>query len=389
MFVSSFAAKLRSAGIPTPLSAIERSAASLDLIGPTIRMTDLYWALRVSFVTRQEDLELFDRVFDAVFSSEFSPRGESRRQRQGTPGAGNTEHKLRLSPLGSAITGAGLNWSSQPSIVDDDDDDDESDAEEETLLPELAPSDDATDVDRPFDLLDEQELVEAGRSIERAMADWPMRRSRRVRIGRKGRRPDLRSSLRQSMRSGGEPLTLMARSPRQRPRRVVVIVDVSGSMESFARSYLHLTRALAIAGHAEVFAFGTSLTRITTALRHRSPIEAVDMASELVVDRFGGTRIAANIRHLLRHPHWSGLLRGAVVVVASDGWDTDLPEALDAQMEKLSRIANRVVWVNPRSAATGFEPLVGAMVAAMPHCDAVVSGHSVGAMDELVAAIVA
>ncbi len=148
----------------------------------------------------------------------------------------------------------------------------------------------------------------------------------------------------------------------------MVLVDVSGSMQTFVRPYLHLTRALVMAGRAEVFAFATDLTRITASLRLRSPAEAIDRASAEVGDRFGGTRLATNIRQLLNHRRWGTLVRGAIVVIASDGWDTDPPAELDRQMLKLARRAHRVVWLNPRSAAPGYEPLVGSMSAALPHC---------------------
>ncbi len=389
LFVAVFTRKLRSAGLEIPLSATRRSAAALELIGPRIHLSDLYWALRISLVERREDLALFDRVFDAVFSSEFTPRGENKRP-SGASGSGDTEQKLRVETNASVITGAGLAWSSMPSVVEDegDDDGDEED-DDETLLPELRPSAENPLVDRPFDLLDEAELIEAGQRLESAMQQWPTRRSRRRQPWSSGSSLDLRTTLRRSMRTGGEPVSFATTRPRHRLRRVVVLVDVSGSMESFARSYLHLTRALTVAGRAEVFAFGTELTRITPALKHRSPVEAIDLATAEVVDRFGGTRIAHNVSAFLRHPRWSGLARGAIVVIASDGWDADNPDDLAAAMTRLKRLAHRVVWVNPRMAAAEFEPRAGAFAAAMPHCDAVVSGHSVAAIDDLVSAIVA
>ena len=184
-------------------------------------------------------------------------------------------------------------------------------------------------------------------------------------------------------------MVLHARRPRHRARPVVLLVDVSGSMEGHVRPYLHITRALACSGQAEVFAFATELTRLTPALRCRSAEMAMERATEHVGDRFGGTRLASSLSELMRHRVWGSMVRSAVVVVISDGWDTDEPAVLDARMRRLSRLAHRVVWVNPRVAAPGFEPLVASMAAALPHCDHFLSGHSVRAMADVLDAITA
>ena len=146
-----------------------------------------------------------------------------------------------------------------------------------------------------------------------------------------------------------------------------MLCDVSQSMQAYANAYLHLMRAAVLAADAEVFAFATSLTRLTSVLAHRSVSVAVDQATETVTDRFGGTRIASNLEVLLRS-RYGGLLRGAVVIIASDGWDSDEPDRLGLAMARLHRRAHRVVWMNPRVAAPGFAPLVGAMAAALPYC---------------------
>ena len=139
-----------------------------------------------------------------------------------------------------------------------------------------------------------------------------------------------------------------------------MVVDVSGSMETFARACLPVARALTMNPQvqAEVFAFATDLTRITASLRHRSPVEAIERASTEVGDRFGGTRVATSLATLVRHRWWRGLVRGAVVIIVSDGWDTDPPAELARHLGRLQRLAHRIVWVNPRLAADGYEPLV-------------------------------
>ncbi|MBT8240357.1 MAG: VWA domain-containing protein, partial [Acidimicrobiia bacterium] len=226
-------------------------------------------------------------------------------------------------------------------------------------------------------------------ALENALERWPTKRSRRRQQWSGGPTIELRRSLRSALRTGGEPLFLKRSRQRVRPRRVVMLVDVSGSMQSFTKPYLHLTRSLALSGRAEIFAFGTKLTRITSSLRHRSADEAVDRASEEVVDRFGGTRLAHSIRSLLTHRVWGSFTRGAIVLIASDGWDTDPPEEVAKQMDKLARRSHRVIWLNPRSADPAFEPLVGSMAAALPFCTEFLPGHSLRAMTDVVDAICA
>jgi uncharacterized protein with von Willebrand factor type A (vWA) domain len=193
--------------------------------------------------------------------------------------------------------------------------------------------------------------------------------------------------MRDALDTGGEVLTLVHTRPRQRPRNVVAVIDVSGSMEAYARAYLHLTRPLAVEHRAEVFAFATHLSRITPAVRLRSPEHAIDRLSDAVGDRFSGTRLASSLHELLRHRTWNTLVRGAVVVVFSDGWDADDPATLERIMQRLARLAHRVVWVNPRAGAEGFEPTTGGMAAALPHCDDLVAGHNARSMAAVIEAM--
>jgi uncharacterized protein with von Willebrand factor type A (vWA) domain len=170
---------------------------------------------------------------------------------------------------------------------------------------------------------------------------------------------------------------------------VVVVVDVSGSMESYARAYLHLGRALAVGRRAEVFVFATRLSRITPSIRARSPAEAIDRVTAAVGDRFSGTRLGSSLRTLLHHRVWNTAVRGAVVVICSDGWDADDPEQLERTMRRLSLIAHRVVWINPRAAAEGFEPRTGGMAAALPFCDHFLPGDTARSMQDVLDAITA
>jgi uncharacterized protein with von Willebrand factor type A (vWA) domain len=160
-----------------------------------------------------------------------------------------------------------------------------------------------------------------------------------------------------------------------------MVADVSASMQPYASAYLHLMRALARSGRAETFAFSTSLTRLTPALRHQSARVAMEQAEADVTDRYGGTHLAGSLRDLLRSRHGNAL-RGGVLVVASDGWDSDEPEHLAAVLARIRLRAHHVVWLNPRAAAPGFEPLVGSMAAALPFCDAFLPAHTVRAVTE-------
>ena len=196
----------------------------------------------------------------------------------------------------------------------------------------------------------------------------PTRRTRRRQHGPAGRRIALRPTLTRARRTGWEPVDLVRSHPVRRPRRIVLLCDVSQSMQAQATAYLHLMRAFATGADAEVFAFATTLTRLTVTLRHTSAAAAVARATETVTDRFGGTRIAANLQTLLASHHGNAV-RGAIVVIASDGWDSDPPAAMAAAMARMRRRAYRVIWMNPRAGAPGFAPEVGAMAAALPYCD--------------------
>jgi uncharacterized protein with von Willebrand factor type A (vWA) domain len=166
----------------------------------------------------------------------------------------------------------------------------------------------------------------------------------------------------------------------------VVLLDVSGSMQPYARAYLHLLWGAAARADAEVFVFGTRLTRLTRALRVGGPERALRHAVASVPDWAGGTRIGLAVRQFMDRYGRRGMAHGAVVVILSDGWERDDPAVLKAQMRALAGRAHRVVWVNPRVAAAGFAPQTGGMSAALPYVDALVSGHSAAAFVEVVEA---
>jgi len=215
----------------------------------------------------------------------------------------------------------------------------------------------------------------------------PLRRSRRPRRTPHGRHPDLRATLRQARRTGGHPLRLARQAPLLEPRRLVVLCDISGSMEPYARAMLQLLYCAAGGAQAEVFTFATRLTRLTGTLAHTRPGVALQQAGQAAPDWLGGTRIGESLAEFNNIHGRRGMARGAVVVIISDGWDTGDPAVLRREMERLSRVAHRIVWVNPRTQSPEYQPLAGGMAAAWPYCDAVVSAHSLNALDDLTAAL--
>jgi len=196
---------------------------------------------------------------------------------------------------------------------------------------------------------------------------------------------DPRRTARAWVQAGSEPAALRFRQPRQRPRRVVLLVDVSGSMESYSGALLRFAHAAARRGAAptEVFALGTRLTRLTRELSHRDPDRAMAAIVEAVPDAGGGTRLGLLLKEFLDRWGQRGTARGAVVVLLSDGWERGDVALLGAQVQRLHRLAHRVVWANPRKAAPGFAPLAAGMAAALPHVDDFVEGHSLAALEHL------
>jgi uncharacterized protein with von Willebrand factor type A (vWA) domain len=169
----------------------------------------------------------------------------------------------------------------------------------------------------------------------------------------------------------------------------VVLCDVSASMDPYARALIQLLYCAAGVPGTEVFVFATRLTRLTSALARTSPAVAIERATSLAPDWSGGTRIGESLREFNDRHGRRGMARGAVVLILSDGWDTGESALLGREMARLGRVAHRIVWANPRTRHPGFEPLVGGMAAAWPHCDAVVSAHSLDALDDLLAALAA
>jgi uncharacterized protein len=354
-----FARVLRGASLRVPIGSVLMFVEALGRVGITER-DNVYWAARSTLVHQPEDLPLFDRAF-AVFWDHAK------------------QNALDEDPEIIKITLA--------TDDDDDKDDDDSDAAGE-------PNDDPTLTlrfssvevlrNKDFGAYDDAELELAQQLMSRLRFAGPPRRSFRLRSASRGSRPDLRKTLRGAISSGGEPIRRYWQEPGDRLRRLVLLLDVSGSMEPYARAMLRFVHA-AVAGRqrVEAFSLGTRLTRVTKELNSRDPDLALRQASERVQDWSGGTRLGECLRHF--NDEWGvrGMARGAIVVVLSDGWDRGDPTVLAEQMCRLQRVTYDLIWVNPLKVTPGYAPLARGMAAALPYVDHFVEGHSLAAMEEL------
>ncbi|MCX5335588.1 VWA domain-containing protein [Streptomyces sp. NBC_00140] len=357
-FAVALADRLRERGVAVGLTTTQDFVRALDAVPPASR-TALYWTARITLVRDHADLAHFDEVFDTVFGQAMLPVAD-----RGNPNAPPARDARAATPVSAHDSAGGVPWVTLPPAVAHT----EHHEALEATVPERLPSDLAGVVDTPFEQLDAREAELLGAWLETVLREWPVRRSRRYAVRPGGHRVAIRETAARARRTGWEPVRLVRTGPVDRTRRVVVLCDVSRSMQAQAQAYLHLMRALTLSTHAEAFAFATSLTRLTPALAHRSPRQALAEATDRVTDRFGGTRIAHCLTTLLASHH-GGALRGAVVLIASDGWDGDPPQRLATAMARLRRRAHLVIWLNPRAGLPGFTPRTTTMTAALPYVD--------------------
>jgi uncharacterized protein len=382
--VGALGRRLHDAGVPVTPARAADFARALTLARPITRRR-LYWTARAVLVSDPSQVQAFDQVFFSVFGSgteeeRFDPDGaptssaapdERPRARNEASGADREEQDLRTSFASTSPSG--------------DDDDDAAAVE----VPLAMASEEELLRTKSFDALEPHELAELYRLMSRMKLATPLRLTRRHERGRRrGERVDLRRTLRGSLRTGGDPIRLARRRRRIARRRLVLLCDISGSMEPYARAYLQFLACAAGAGpNAEAFVFATRLTRLTRALGSRSPERAIQSAAAAAPDWSSGTRIGEALQTFNDRHGRRGMARGAVVVILSDGWERGDPMLVGREMERLARLAHRIVWVNPRVSADAFSVRSGGMVAALPYCDAFVSGHSLDALGEVVDAI--
>jgi uncharacterized protein len=356
--VLGFARTLRAAGVaasPDRVEAMLAAVAALDVLDPT----DVYWAGRLTLCAGPDDLDRYDSAFAAWF-------------------AGEAPRRVPSSPPPPVITTVTAPLDAGSGSGEDG---------EQTDLAARASAD---EVLRHRDVAD---LTVAEREHLRRLFALlapasPMRPARRRRPAPSGSVHPGRT-VRRALRHGGEVTRLMHRRPRPRPRRVVLLIDVSGSMTPYADALLRFAHA-AVRAHpvaTEVFTIGTRLTRVTREMRLRDPDRALAASGAAIPDWSGGTRLGEVLKAFLDRWGQRGTARGAVVVVCSDGWERGDTALLAEQMARLRRLAHTVIWVNPHKGRIGYEPLTGGMQAALPSVDVFVSGHSLAAFEELAGVI--
>ena len=353
-----FARILRGAGLDVPPGATCVYADALRVTGLE-RRAGVYWAGRSCLLRTPEAVEIYDRAFEAFWDQWVITNADG------------PEPPIDLT--------VGL---------DDDRDAPPADGSDDVAI-RVRWSPGEVLRRRDFAECSPAEIVETHKIMAELRLVGSLRRSRRRHRTRSARgRPDLRATIRRALRTSGEPIDRAFRAPALRSRRIVLLCDVSGSMEPYARVLVRFLHT-AVAGHGrvEAFALGTRLTRLTRELGTRDPDAALSAAAARVVDWSGGTRLGATLRTF--NDRWGarGMARGAIVVILSDGWDRGDPDLLETEMARLHRLAHRVVWVNPLKATAQYAPHARGMAAALPHVDEFLAGHSVAALEELAAVI--
>jgi uncharacterized protein with von Willebrand factor type A (vWA) domain len=354
-----FARVLRGLSVDVPVGRAVTYARALALTGVE-RSNAVYWAGRTTLLARPEDIPAYDRAFAAFWR---------RRLDVSMSRTAPVELTIVLDTEEEAGAEQGIEEPVEP--------------EGPTLVVRWSHQEVLRSKD--FAAYTHAEFEEARRLMNDLRLHGAMRRSRRRRPSRKAEgRPDLRRTVRRSLRSGGEPIRRAFTEAGERPRRIVLICDVSGSMEPYSRALVRFLHAAVVGrGRIEAFALGTRLTRITRELSSRDPDAALARAARSVPDWSGGTRLGEGLRAF--NDQWGvrGTARGSVVVILSDGWDRGDPALLAEQMQRLQRVAYRTVWVNPLKASPGYAPLAAGMAAALPYVDEFVEGHSLDSLQKL------
>ena len=359
-----FTRAVRHEGLTPAVGSVITFVQALSEVDPT-KAAAVYWAGRATLVHRPEDIAAYNRAFSGFWT--------------GMTGEKETPANILTVTL---------------AFDDEEEKDDDTDGEpEETEGPVLKVrwSHEETLRNKDFATCDLAELDELRRLMSQMRLATARRRSRRWRQA-KGRTPhlDLRRTVRNALKSDGETIRRAHLTHGTRARRLVLLLDISGSMEAYSRALLRFVHA-AVVGRSKVeaFAIGTRLTRLTRELQSRDPDAALTKVGAAVADWSGGTRLGETLKEFNDLWGQRGMARGAVVVLLSDGWDRGEPAVLGEQMARLQRVAHRVVWVNPLKASEGYAPLAQGMAAALPHVDSFIEGHSLASLEQLAQEIAA
>jgi uncharacterized protein len=414
---AALATALRTAGLPAGPDRSERLAGALTVMGAAT-IAQLHACALATMVSGPSQLDAFERVFNEMFGTgvalprrpEVTAPQQNMLVESAEPAddsAGENARAAAADELPPEL--AGLDEALSPGEAPGREGDSPPGDEPEEGRPAVRRVASMTERlrERDFAQLTATELAQLANLMRELVIAVPPRRTRRYRPKKDGARLDMRRTMRQATRTGGEPVRIARRAVRTRQRRLVVLCDISGSMEPYARAILQLmyvaARSSGAAGgggsgfsgpsgdatrpRTEVFTFATRLTRLTPFLASASPETMLAKAGEAAPDWAGGTRIGAALREFNDRYGTRGMGRGAVILIISDGWETGDPALLGVQMARLHRIAYRIVWANPRTQSERYRPEVGGMAAAWPYLDAVVSAHNFEALDELLQAL--
>jgi hypothetical protein len=350
--LGAFAVALRASGVPVTMDRTQAFLRACAIVGAHDSRS-VYWAGRGTLCADHDDIERYDKVFSAWFSGEGL-----RPLRPQEPLSRTAQADLSSDDAGDGAAG------------------------EDAVVRAAAST---TEVLRHRDIatLTAAERAELAGLFERLRPRPPQRTSARRQRSRRGE-IDARRTLRDELRRGGEPARLRYRRRSTRSRRIVVLIDVSGSMGPYADSLLRFAHRLSRAnpGRTEVFTIGTRLTRVTRAMRTREMETALELVGEAVPDWSGGTRLGEALQVFLDRWGQRGYARGAVVVVMSDGWERGDCLLLGEQMRRLHRLAHRIVWVNPHRGKAGYAPVQSGIVACLPYVDEFIAGHSMATFEE-------
>jgi uncharacterized protein with von Willebrand factor type A (vWA) domain len=371
--LTAFGRVLREAGGEVGPRRVQDALLALEIVDLRSR-DEAYWALRCTLICHQKDIEAFDAAFAAFWErSPGTAAGDDTPQLPGEPTA--TEQEEPFGVPGEAQSRERL-------VASAGEPDEGGDGES-------APSGSswsATEQLRELDFAEytSAELRASRRLMERVARAAPMRRSRRLEPAHDGRLLDKRRTLRGAIRTEGYPFERSWRRNRVVPRKLVFLVDVSGSMEPYARAMIMFLQAAVGRGRsAKAFTFGTRLTNVTRELEGHDPDRALAGAARAVPDWAGGTRIGDNLRLFNNRYGPRGLTHGAVVVIVSDGWERGDAHLLGTEMARLRRSAHAVVWVNPLAGDADYKPLAEGMAAAMPHVDHFLPGQNLSSLEAL------
>lgn len=380
---AAFGYQLHAAGIAVTPERSSRFAESVIVVNPQ-SIDHMYWVARTTLLTSHEQISTFDQIFSRYFQGVFN-LGEVRESEDSLPHSSTYPGSSEKTPNESPRSSEGQSAPQTTTATPGESVGQEVDSEDMSALAAVSEKERLNE--RPFSALTDQELELIQKLVDRLAVVPPLRKGNRRKRDVRGSEWDVRATLRRAHRTGGEPMQRMMRRKDLRPRKIVLLADVSGSMEPYARIYLHFMRGAVRTVGAEAFVFATRLSHITRTLRHGQIDMAYEKTAEVATDWSGGTKIAGAIQEFIDSFGRRGMARGAVVIVVSDGWETGDPKQLGRAMRQLSLLAHHIIWVNPRKSKADYQPLVGGMAAALPYVDTFLSGHSLSALDQVMEAI--